>query len=679
MGQGIKLLTSQTALGRIPGVGNIIGGGFAAYNLFAGGGAGIKKYTTEAMHGIGGAFNAQNWRDSPWLTAANLVMGIKAALELVGNVCQILSGLAYAFAAIAALGGLLSVFFPPLAFLLPYIPAALQFGRACGGIATVALAVATGLSPIPPLLRAMHIIFTSNDPIKLVAEEATFHEEAKGAIANYAAARMNHSFDNRMAQAANPSAAPKPFSFYGGLRHEVGEGATTVGQSMGRGSSANTAQALGTSSAELKNARTEAAYGATGRARQLGADYFNPDARAAVNQAGLDQAKETVETRTGEQANRQTRADQRTAAAEANPSGLNQRRAAKADAQLETANNRLETANHNEHMAEARNEIGGRNASAGNMGDVGPAATDRQEELEKGAAQAPRDASANGAYQQLREGSTEVHASRNAEGHVQLPPAPGTLAEVDALDQQIGAAAEAEQALAASAATARRTQQQGSQAAAGLQQSAQGVTQFVAGQQSRGASAVQRVGAQTTDLQSRTAQTSTQAQGTTAQAVGPLAGIASTARTVDGLLGRMPSNKFLDVSGAKRNVHQFVVGMDQITGAGPQQAQQAGAATQVVAQRSQQTQQAAQSNAAGVQQGQQLAGTMNQDSTVARTAAAQAAEVASSSTARATETRSQLEQLRQQRQQKWAALLTWAAQHRAAREQILNAGSGGHH
>ena len=239
LGQGVKLAVTKTALGKIPGVGNIIGGAFSAYALFSHGGAGAKEMVGEIKEGIGGAFSAQNWKESPWLTAANLVAGIKAILELVGNVCQILSGLAYAFAAIAALGGLLSIFFPPLAFLVPYIPTAINFGRACGGIATVCLSIASMISPIPPILRAIHLIFSNQDPVKLVAQDKKFHQEAQGAIASYAAATANSAIDGK---GANPLKA---------MNHERKEGMEAAKTSMHEGAVENTAEGMGSPEMDL--------------------------------------------------------------------------------------------------------------------------------------------------------------------------------------------------------------------------------------------------------------------------------------------------------------------------------------------------------------------------------------------------------------------------------------------
>ncbi|MCX5746380.1 MAG: DUF4157 domain-containing protein, partial [Proteobacteria bacterium] len=666
MGQGVKLATTETALGRVPGIGNIIGGGFAAYNLFSHNGAGIREMSTDAVHGIGGAFSAQNWRDSPFLTAANLVSGIKSVLEIIGNVCQILSGLAYAFAAIAALGGLLSVFFPPLAMLLPYIPPALQFGRACGAIATVALSIATGLSPIPPILRAIHIMFTSNDPITLVQQERTFHREAQGAIANYAASRLN----TAAARAENPSAPDR--GFYGGLQHEIGEGATTVRTSMGAGSSANTAAGLGTSDAELRNARTEAVAGGDTRgARRAGAAHFDPGARATANQHATEGAEERRDDTRTRRDQRQTTADAANADAAADPSRRNRRTAARANDKLETATQRLEHAEQGVEMAEARADLGGRNASAGNSGDLAPAALDRETAANAEAAAEPTDELATDAYRELREGAEPVRAERNARGHVQLPDPPSTLDAIDALDRQIEELRRAAAALHATGSAARRTQARATQIATGLTASAADVQRHVRAEDQRGTTGAARVTAQTTDMQTRSAGAGQEARGQIDHAASTLAGVASSAHTIDSVLMRVPSNRFFDVTGTRTSVHQFALGMDQVTGAGGQQQAQQVAAERVASARTQQVQDAAVTRAQGVAAGDQVHHMMTQDAGAARTASSEAAETAGGATAGASQTGGQLAEVRAQREERWTALLGWAAQHRALRDTVI--------
>lgn len=667
MGAGVKFLTTDTMLGRIPGVGNIIGGGFAAYNLFAHGGAGIREMGHEAMEGIGGAFSASNWRESPFLTAANLISGIKAVLEIVGNVCQILSGLAYAFAAIAALGGLLSFLFPPLAFLLPYIPMALQFGRACGGIATIALSVATGLSPIPPILRAIHIIFSSQDPIKLVAEEQKFHKEAQGAISNYTSSRLSN------AQRVNEGGSSR--GFYAGLQNEIHEGATTARTSMNSGSTGRTEEALGTSNPELQNARTEAVVGGdTRNAQRAGANYFNPDSRSTVNTERREGAETELEGREHRRDKQQTSVDRAIETRDANNTRANRRSLALKGQRLDKAEARVAESETRVENAEMQQDIGGRNGmtGAGNSGDVGPAAIDRSNSFREEA----RVETANDAAREMNEGNAAPEAQRNARGHVQLPEPPGSLQEIDQLDQRIEQMRQAEQAMTQQATRARAQQHRAQQSATGLTTASAGVQAHIAQNQTRGAAAQQRVVAQTTDIQSRTGQANQQAGGQTQQAAGSLTAIASGARTLDGFLGRVPSNRFFDVSGTRNNVHQFVLGMDQVTGSGPQQQQQNSQAQAGIAQRTQQTQQASQANQAGVQAGQQVHALMTQDAGTARTAAQQAGENAASTQQHAQTTAAQIQQLQQQRTARWAALMQWAAQHRQLRSQ--NAEGGGH-
>ena len=669
LGQGTKLAVTKTALGKIPGVGNIIGGAFSAYALFSHGGAGAKDMVGEIKEGIGGAFSAQNWKESPWLTAANLVAGIKAILELVGNICQILSGLAYAFAAIAALGGLLSIFFPPLAILLPYIPTAINFGRACGGIATVCLSIASMISPIPPILRAIHLIFSNQDPVKLVAQDKKFHQEAQGAIANYGAATANSAIDGK---GFNPLKA---------MNNERKEGMETAESAMHKGAVENTGEGMGNPEMDLKGAREKALSGGvkenlpgkhagkTDEAVQAGKNHFNPDdnARTAKNTDDVDKGEDRLKT---VEATEKRREDQLKAAeqkAEDDPSRANRRALKTAENRVEQAHGKVEAAEQNLGNAEARKEVGGRNnkgGAQGNVGDTGNSTRNRAMEN----AEEPKIETANEAYKELREGAEPAEPTKNAKGHVELPEPPGNLQEIESLDKQIEAMKKQEEELKKTASAAKQTATQAKTVQTGLTQSAAGVQQKVTSEQQRSQQEQQKITAQTADMQAKTQQAQSTSSSGTQKGAGALGGIASAARTVDGIVQKVPSNKFFDVSGTKNNIHQFVVGMDQITGAPGQQQQsaaQTGAATQA---RTQQQQEASQANAGGVQAGNQLHNKMTQDASTAATSSAQANEVAATSTQKGNEVGSNVQQMTQKREQKWNALLAWAARHRAIRE-----------
>lgn len=669
LGQGTKLAVTKTALGKIPGAGNIIGGAFSAYALFSHGGAGAKEMVGEIKEGIGGAFSAQNWKESPWLTAANLVAGIKAILELVGNICQILSGLAYAFAAIAALGGLLSIFFPPLAILLPYIPTAINFGRACGGIATVCLSIASMISPIPPILRAIHLIFSNQDPVKLVAQDKKFHQEAQGAIANYGAATANSAIDGK---GFNPIKA---------MNNERKEGMETTESAMHKGAVENTGEGMGSPELDLKGAREKALSGGvkenlpgkhagkTDEAVKAGKNHFNPDdaARTTKNKGDVDSAEDRLKTVEATEKNREAQLKAAEAKAEADPSRANRRALKTAEGRVDKAHDKVEAAEENLGEAEARKEVGGRNnhgGAQGNAGDTGNSARNRLgENLEE-----PKIETAGEAYKELRQGAEPVEPTKNAKGNVELPEPPGNLQEIESLDQQIESMKKQEEELKKTASEAKQTATQAKTVQTGLTQSAAGVQQKVSSEQQRSQQEQQKITAQTADMQAKTQQAQGQTASGAQKGAGALGGIASAARTVDGFAQKVPSNKFFDVSGTKNNIHQFVVGMDQITGA-PGQAQQSQAQTSAATQqRGQQQQEAAQANAAGVQSGQQLHSKMTQDASTAATSSAQATEVAATSTQKGNEVGSNVQQMTQKREQKWNALLAWAARHRAIRE-----------
>jgi hypothetical protein len=635
----------------VPGVGNIIGGAFSAYALFSNGGAGIKKMGHEAIEGIGGAFNAQNWRESPWLTAANLVAGIKATLELVGHVCNVLSGLAYAFAAIAAVGGLLSVLFPPLAFLVPYIPVAVNFGRACGGIATVCLGVANLIAPIPPVLRAIHLIFSDNDPIRLVGDEKAYHESVQSAIATYSSNRAS------AALAAHTTGQPQR-GFIAGTVHEIGEGAATTRSATSAGAVANTAEAMGQTR--------------TGNPQQQGRNYFNPDGNHAIAEAQQAKAEKKLDAAQANSTAQEHRADRAQARLDANPTQRNFEASASASATAERLEGVVQHPEHQVGLAETRAEmtnVHNPDNVGGSTGDAADAARGRATENYRQPGEHAREESAGEAYRELREGQPEAEATRNARGHIVLPEPPGSLQEIEAIDHRIEELRHQQESIRATTAEARQVQATTTQQAAGLRQSAQGAQAHVAQNTARSQAAQGRVQGQTADMQARTGQANSQVSGGANQSTAALAPIASAAHTVDGFLGRVPSNRFFDVSGTKNNVHQFVVGMDTIMGVGGQQGAQASQANAAVQARNQHVNEARSANAAAAGQGATLVTTMNTDAATAQTASAQAATVAAEGASQGQAAAGSIQQLTAQRQQKWQALLSWAATHRSLREQ----------
>jgi hypothetical protein len=176
---GIQVLGDQGAgfLARklpVPGVANVIGAGFAAYWIFGGG-------LSDAMNKVG-----DMGKGTGLDLAANIIAGIGAILESAGNIANFLSGCFYV---LAGVGFLLSLVCPPVASAVPVL---LNLGRLAGGFGTAVIALANILSPIPPILRLVHALTSNDDPINLIESEKKFNDEAKGAIANYAAGSINN-------------------------------------------------------------------------------------------------------------------------------------------------------------------------------------------------------------------------------------------------------------------------------------------------------------------------------------------------------------------------------------------------------------------------------------------------------------------------------------------------------
>nr|MBA3539248.1 hypothetical protein [Deltaproteobacteria bacterium] len=645
----------------VPGLGNIIGGGLSAYALFSNGGAGLRQTLGSIGSGVGGAFSAQNWRESPWATAADLVAGIKSILDLIGNVCNILSGLAYAFAAIAAVGGLLSVFFPPLAFLVPYIPAAINFGRACGGIATVAMTVSNLISPIPPLLRAIHIIFSSNDPIRLAAQESTYHSEIQGAIANYGNAAVDRAISGR---GGNPIAQ---------FREGIAGGVSTYRGAMG-GNLAPTRTNF-----NAGTANTAAALGPSATPAAAGRSYFDPNARTATNSAALDRSRERLGETEGRQQGRQQTVEELRAAAAADPSRQNRRALDRAEGKLTEANTRVATAQSGVATAESRVDIPSGNQAGAPGGEVGNSTEGAYQAHAAAGSQADSN-SASGAYQRELAAQQEANGGQpapgpqvehNARGHVQLPNPPGRLGEIDALDAQIEELRIQVPTQHQVTAQARGVQQQAGQRAAQLTGVRDSVQQRATQHNAQSQAEQARVQGQTTQIQGQTTQAQGDASGGTQRAASPLSGIASAARTVDGLLQRIPSNRFFDISGAKTAIHRFVEGMDMITGAGAGQAQSATQTNAALQERTQHQNEAQQVNQQANSASGGLTQRMGADAGAARGVQADAGAQAQASQAQTQTLEQQLQTAQQQRQQKWSQLMAWAVQHRQIRGTVL--------
>ncbi len=678
----------------VPGIANIVGAGFSGYILYAHG----KDMVKGAVHGIGGAFSAKNWSDAPFATAANLVEGICQTLELIGHVCNILSGLAYAFSAIAAIGGLLSFFFPPLAFLVPYIPVAINFARACSGIASAALAVTYLLSPVVAILRALHQIFSDQDPAKLAEEEDEYHSATSGAIACYSASKFSGE------------------SFVGGNVEEVKGGIATYRGAMGGG----VAPTAGNFKSGTDNVRQ--AIGGDRSAAEVSKDYFHPERQTAV----AERSKEGQERKLDKEEHRLSQAEKDRAYVEGrankaqerldnNPTQENFNRSVKASETAERHDVRVgerqaavTTQQGNVEQARIRTQVPSARQGLGE-GDFGGELGDGIETAVEDAAAAPdarKKKLANTAAEEIMEdkeggepgghgepgehgegegggggGSGEpgehggggdehhVEAQHDAKGHIILPEPPGSLQQIDEIDQAIDKVEHDKQQQHDVGIQARAKQHEAQQRSKGLQHLSGDVRKYVATKQAKSQVEQAKVHAQTADMQAKSAQ----AHGKTAQggnqASLPMRGIAAGARTVDGLVQRIPSNKFFDISSAKTNVHQFVVGMDTVMGVGSKNEESKGKTQALINDRNQQTQAAAAKHQQASAQGHGLAAEINADATEAHGVGTKASGLADEATAAEQQSGSKLAELKAERQQKWQALTGWAAQHRTLREQ----------
>lgn len=640
--QGAKGAALQTGVGfgvnqlaqriPVPGLGNIIGGGLSAYTLWQSGG--------DMVGSIGEAFNTEG--KGGWQIAADVVAGIKSLMDLIGNVCNVLSGLAYAFAAIAAVGGLLSVFFPPLAFLVPYIPTAINFGRACGGIASVCMGVSNLISPIPPVLRAVHILVSDDDPLALAYQEQTYHTELQGAIANYGSAAMDRAIAG---QGANPLR-----QFSDGISGGAGA-ARSAASDMGNGNAAVR------DAFQLQGQGRDMATGGNGRTN--GQSYFNTSANAG-RQTGLQQEQEQRAATKDAKADRhQARADELTpdnpnaSRRQRRPARIQQR---KADQNRQLAEGHRQQAGEHEYRSNVARGLDGGNA----QGESGNAASGAVDAATK---DAPRP-------------FAPVEVQRNERGHVVLPDPPGSLQEIDGIDSNIQQLQQqlAAQQSATQEATAVQGQAQNQVGAIGaVQQSVQGKLQEHAALEAEQA----RVQAQQADI---TAQTNAQFdgnQGGLSQAAGVLRPWVGPARTVNGILQQVPSNRFFDVSGTQQSMANFVTGMESVTGEGDKANEQRGQTEQVLGQREQQLSQASDTHAQVSNDGAGLMSQVQGDLGEASAVAAEADAMRTQSSQQEATLEQQIEQARAEREAKWGGLLGWAQQHYATRESGMRQNAGG--
>lgn len=628
-GGAIKALATRIP---VPGLGNMIGGGLSAYSLFSNGGAGLRSLGSSIAEGF-------RWEGKgPWQIAADVVGMIKSVLDLIGNICNILSGLAYAFAAIAAIGGLLSVFFPPLAFLVPYIPTAINFGRACGGVATVCMSISDLISPIPPILRAIHILVSDQDPLLLAQQEQQYHGELQGAIASYGAASVSAAMDGKR----NPigqmtQGAATGFQTTRGAVGDMRAGNADVRRTFGfQGQGAESMRGAG-------DANGRRYFGAAGEHRvRAGEERDLLESRQTKAEEHRRTANERAEQASQPGTNRRTRREATFA----------ERRAQKHERRVEQSQRQLERAQGQENRARGfQGEDPGGEVGNTLWGVAGPVV---QEGLQGPAT--PESA------------AEPVTVDRDERGHVVLPEPPGSLEDVDAHDQAIE---QLQQQL--------RTQQQLTQQATAVNAEAtQRGTELSAVHQTVDTRMQDhetlneqhtRVAEQNQDITQRTEQQHNDSGGGLSRAGEVLSPLMGPARTVNGLVQRVPSNRFFDVSGTQNDLNQFVQGMEQITGGSEDAAEQRNQTQQVVDQRQQQTAEAGELHGQTSSEGSELLQCVATDQSTAASVAQEATAQRDQSQQQEQTLEQQIQQNISQRDQKWNALAGWAQQHFSIRQQ----------
>jgi hypothetical protein len=664
----VKLAVLHTPLSKIPGAGNIIGGLFSGAALFANNGAGFTKYTHEIGEGFKGAFDSEK---GTWLRLADLISGVKSTLELVGHICNVLSGAAYV---LAGVGALATIAFPVLA---PAIPVLFNFARGAGGVASVCLGIANILSPFPAIFHALHQIFSSDDPIKLVGDEKGYHERVQGAIATFAAGRANSALEARGSKTLGLEASGKPDKgFFGSAWHETKAGASTAKDAFSSGGVARTASALGMT----KKPTTKA------EGKEQAESYFNPKERVEKIEEALPDAKSDAK-RAGDAKNQ---ADNNLGNAQKHL-GRIKNPGSTADAQATVASLGA-TAHQQAHAAETANakvehiesqaaiprgfegeSVGGSSGDAADAlrGNYGSQDERKKEEREKDESLERADTIAGretGTREPVAEpGPGEMHEA--APVKLTDPPVPGGLEEIDRIDEELKALGPQIQEIHGQAAEAQKTQQQASAQSQALSKAAEGGTQFLAQNTSRSAAAQGAVQSQNAEVKSKSGDAQSTVTSGVSQGSTGLSAIRGTAATIEGALGSVPQNRFIDVSGTRANAHQLVAGIDQITGANAGAAAAKGQAAGAMQQREAHVNEAKSLNASTSSEGQKLVAEAKADAGIAATSAAQAGQLAAEAKAEATNAGNRRKQLEAERAQKWQALLSWAATHRQMREQ----------
>lgn len=546
---------------------------------------------------------------------ADLVSGLKAALELISNIANVLSGLAYAFAIIAGIG---MIFCPFLAFLAPAIPPALNFGRLCGAVGSAASGIATLLTPLPPLFRGIGVLVSSDDPVHLVEQQQKFSKEAEGAIVGYATAAASAKIKG---ESANPYKLMK--STAKGVKDSVKE-IGAAGKDIVHGSP-EMKEAIGMKEGKLSREEK----------REVGDNLVHGRQNEEHVKARNDAEYEA-----------------------------NQRLEPTEETSLNNANARLKEDNEVMHRGSAEGSAAGNAPDI--VGDyVGKKISGEKKEKKEG-------------EKEEKEEPLRKPKVKGKDEFIDLnkePPPEGGLEKVDAKEEE-------EKSLIVELEKQRHVTHS---AGAMVEDTTITETTLTVVVQQTETFEVQnqslaplhaKVAEQNAQVSQQDEQGQAQTSGSMGQAASALLPLVGPAQMTDNLLQKMPSNRYMNVDGAKRNVHAFRQGLDTVTGAGPSHEKGKGQTKAVAAARNKQAAQAKQAAAKTSADTAKLAGKVNMDKEQNAAAKAQAKQVRAQSQAGEKTLEQKLAEAKKDKQEMWAQLVQWADWHKQLRS---GAKEGGEH
>lgn len=630
IGSGLKFAASKVPLSHVPGIGNIVGGVFAFGRLTGKTG----KDNVDAIVKMGKTIASF---DGSFGAFADVVAGLLSIVDLIGTIASVVSGAAYLLAAGI---GVASFFGWGLAF-LPWVPMLLNIGRMASGVSNVASAITAILSPLPALLRAAHVIFSGQDPIRLVAHERAYHDEMQNAVKEWGAAAMSKPAE----RAVDRSLGVKPKESSGDM----------FGFSEGKKEFLDARDA----NRNLELAPTPTAE----HGKAMAAEYFNPD-RVTANPAELDAAQADVDGA----AHRQAKAARRM---EQHP-GNDKKTRITNQQNLSRRNNELAEAELDLSVTRQRVQVGDVDADLAEVSDpVSEYVTDEAKGVATGSAgktlRADAQASRDDAFVANDADRAQLAAAQRGVHGILLPKPPdGGLPAIDALEKQIAELRQLLPQQRALTAEARATQKDAKGRAAAVKSAKHQVHQAMAAKAAGHAAGQAKIQQQTGELQAKSDEASGGAGQGSGQMRAELGPLAPLVRKIDDALAGSDIGL---VQSAHAKVHQFRVGIDKLTG-DDGQAKSKGEMGQAIASRGAHAAEAGSVHQAAQGTGQQLTDQMGTAQATAGQVAAENAGIASDSAGAEQTIEQQLADAVARRQQRWDDLAAWAAVHRSLRLQV---------